>query len=163
MGKIYFMRHAKAEEKKDSKKDFTRELSNRGKEDLKLMAKVLKELKVGVDAVFYSEATRCEQSAKKLCEMMKFKKKPKSVKSFYNAGSEEILEFVRSLDERLNEIFIIAHNPAITEICELLSDSVIGNIPTSGIFALEFEQAYKEANEGCAKILFFEYPKKYKK
>lgn len=163
MGRIYFMRHAKAEDKKDGKKDFTREITERGKDDIKLMCSVLKNLKVSANAVFYSEALRCEQSAKLLCEIMKFKKKPKGVASFYEATCEEILDFIRTLDDDLQDVFIVGHNPAITEICEFLSDSIIGNIPTSGFFAIKTECKFNQIKEGDAKVLFFEYPKKYKK
>ncbi|WP_169776705.1 SixA phosphatase family protein [Campylobacter mucosalis] len=163
MKRIYFMRHAKAESQSDNKKDFTRELNSRGKEDIELMAKVLKGLNVKIDAVFCSEATRCEHSAKRLISELNLKKKPKSVASFYNASYAKLLKFISGIDDKFNDVLIIAHNPAITEICEHLSDSAIGNIPTSGVFAIEFECEFANIKEGEGRALFFEYPKKYKK
>ena len=70
---------------------------------------------------------------------------------------------IAEIYKNLDEIFIITHNPSITEICEYLSDSSIDNIPTSGTFCIEFESEFKELKEGSAKALFFDHPKKHQR
>ena len=162
MKKIYFIRHAKAVDEGEGS-DFERDLSERGKKDLALMCERLKKHEVRVDAIFSSPAKRCAKTAQKLAEAVKFKKKIKFKDELYGAQTHELLTFVREFDDKFKNVFIIAHNDAITEICELLSDAAIGNIPTCGIFCVEFNSGFKELKEHGAKALFFDYPKKHKK
>lgn len=162
MKKIYFIRHAKAvDEGRD--KDRARELSNKGKEDAKFMALRLLKLDVKPDVIFSSDAKRCEQTAKRFGEILKFKGKVALKSELYEPNLDEFLKFIQSIDDKFNEIFIISHNPTITKICEFLSDSSIDNIPTGGIFCLEVGCFFKDIKEGCARALFFDYPKKYQK
>lgn len=165
MSKIYFIRHAKAvEENKDSAKDALRELSQKGKDDAKFMASRLKMYDVMPNIIYSSSAKRCEQTAKIIAKILKLKEKSIEIKDeLYDISFENLLEFVRKLDKNLDEIFIITHNPSITEICEYLSDSSIDNIPTSGIFCIEFSCEFKNLKEGSAKALFFDHPKKHQK
>lgn len=165
MSKIYFIRHAKAvEENKDSAKDALRELSQKGKDDAKFMASRLKMYNVVPKVIYSSSAKRCEQTAKIIAKILKLKEKSIEIKDeLYDISFENLLEFVRKLDKNLDEIFIITHNPSITEICEYLSDSSIDNIPTSGIFCIEFGCEFKNLKEGSAKALFFDHPKKHQK
>ena len=165
MSKIYFIRHAKAvEENKDSAKDALRELSQKGKDDAKFMASRLKMYDVMPKIIYSSSAKRCEQTAKIIAKILKLKEKSIEIKDeLYDISFENLLEFVRKLDKNLDEIFIITHNPSITEICEYLSDSSIDNIPTSGIFCVEFGCKFSELKEGSAKALFFDHPKKHQR
>ena len=162
MKKIYFIRHAKAVDEGEGN-DFERDLSERGKKDLALMCERLKKHEVKADAIFSSPAKRCAKTAQKLAEAVKFKKKIKFKEELYGAQTHDLLTFVREFDDKFQSVFVIAHNDAITEICELLSDAAIGNIPTCGIFCVEFDSGFNELKEHGAKALFFDYPKKHKK
>ncbi|MDO5046833.1 SixA phosphatase family protein [Campylobacter sp.] len=162
MKKIYFIRHAKATQK-ECANDFERDLNERGKKDLALMCDRLKKHKVRADTVFSSPAKRCAKTASKMVDAIKFKDKITFVDYLYGADTYELLNFVRGVDEKFKSVFIISHNDALTEICELLSDAVIGNIPTCGIFCIEFECKFSEITEHSGRALFFDYPKKHKK
>lgn len=161
MRKIYFIRHAKAVSK-DFDSDFERDLNDRGKKDLALMCERFKKHKVRADVIFSSPAKRCVKTANKMATAVKFKQKITLVDSFYEANVDKMLEFVRGIDDKFSSVFIISHNDTITEICELLSDSAIGNIPTCGVFCIEFDCSFKDIVEHSNKALFFDYPKKHK-
>lgn len=162
MKKIYFIRHAKATQD-ECERDFERDLNERGKKDLALMCSRLKKHKVRVDIIISSPAKRCLKTAKKLAEAVKFKKKIDFIDEIYSADADELFNIIRRLDNSHKSVFLIGHNDAITEICELLSDAVIGNIPTCGIFCIEFDGEFFEISEHSGKALFFDYPKKHKK
>ncbi|MBN7288983.1 MULTISPECIES: SixA phosphatase family protein [Campylobacter] len=162
MSKIYFIRHAKAvDENKDTPKDFARELSGKGKDDAKFMAARLKFYGVMPDVIFSSDAKRCEQTAKRFADTLKFKENITLVHKLYDINFEDFLKFVKNIKSKFREIFIISHNPATTQICEFLSDSSIDNIPTSGIFCIEFDCDLKDISEGCGRVVFFDHPKKH--
>lgn len=159
MKKIYFIRHAKA--KKDFFNDYERELNPQGKDDAKFMGKRLKNHGVKVDAIFASAALRAKMTAKIISNELDFNKKIKFDKTLYSANSNSILYFINQISDEFEKIFIIAHNPVITEICEILSDSSIGNIPTCGVFCIEFDnEKFADIKPHCGKVLFFDYPKK---
>lgn len=161
MKKIYFIRHAKSP-KDANLSDFDRVINKRGKGDIEFMALRLKEHKIKPQMIFSSSAKRAVQSAKILGKILKFDK-IFYTKKLYNASCEELFEFIKNIDENLDEICIVSHNPAITEICEFLSDSIINSIPTSGIFCIEFEGIkFSEISKHCGKALFFDYPKLHK-
>lgn len=164
MAKIYFIRHAKAvEEGKDSAKDAARELSGKGKDDAKTLVTQLNLRGVSPKAILSSDAKRCEQTAKILAQGLKFSSKIKLFKELYDISFADFLTFVRRLDDGLDEIFIIGHNPATTEIAEFLSGSSIGSVPTSGVFCVEFGCKFSELSQGCGRAVFFEFPKKSQK
>jgi phosphohistidine phosphatase len=81
----------------------------------------------------------------------------------YESAFETYLEILRALPPTAQNVFIIAHNPEITYACELLADAIFGNIPTCGIVGLELTvETFQEVGEGCARVLFFDYPKKHR-
>lgn len=157
---IYFIRHSKA--KKEGSSDFDRDLSEKGKQNAEFMGKRLKKHKVLPDMIFASPAKRAIKSANLLARETKFKKDIIQVKDLYNASLENMLEFINSIDDKYNAIFIVGHNPSITQISELLSDSDIGNIPTGGIFCIKFDCcSFKDLKAHHGHALFFDYPKKH--
>lgn len=157
---IYFIRHSKA--KKEGNSDFDRDLSEKGKQNAEFMGKRLKKYKVLPDMIFASPAKRAIKSANLLARETKFKKDIIQVKALYNASLENMLEFINSINDKYNTIFIIGHNPSITQISELLSDSDIGNIPTGGIFCIKFDCcSFKDIKAHHGHAVFFDYPRKH--
>ena len=163
MSRVYFMRHAKAVDPGKDGDDFDRELSPKGKDDAKFMASRLKSHGISLDAIFSSDAKRCEQTAKRVADALNFSKKITFERKLYDASFGEFLSFLQEIDDKFLSVFIIAHNPATTQICEFLSDSSIGNIPTGGMFCIELNCDFKDVREGCGRAIFFDYPKKHQK
>jgi len=157
MKKIYFIRHAKAEKLGPS--DFDRKLSERGKSDAKFMASKIAFLP---DMIFASGAKRAKKTAKIIAKEIGFgADKIEFSNEIYYSTSQNLLNFIHGVDDKFQTIFIVGHNPEFTEICELLSDSSIGNIPTCGIFGIEFDaDSFKKVKFGAGKVIFFDYPKK---
>lgn len=157
MKKIYFIRHAKALKLAKGELDIQRELSSRGKDDIKLMAQVLQSQSAKPEAIYSSPARRAKDTAKRFIEAMQLEQKAVICEALYEASAKELLDFVLDLAEK--EIFIIGHNPAITEVCELISNSVLDSIPTCGIFCVELGDGELSS---YAKPIFYDYPKKHK-
>lgn len=161
MKTIYFVRHAKAQ--KEGTSDFERELSQRGKQNAKDAGKRLKKMKIRPDIIFSSDAKRAVKTATILKDELNFEKDIKFEHRFYISSCEFYIEFINKIDDKFENVFIVAHNPEITEICELLSDSAITNIPTCGIFSIKFDvDKFADIKQHCScEVLFFDYPKKY--
>lgn len=165
MKTIYLIRHAKSSWKDETLADFERPLNGRGKRDVAFMGKRLKMFDVNPDVIYTSPAKRAMKTAKELVKEMECdKKKIKSIETLYESSYEQYLELIHATDNNFNSLFIIAHNPTITEVGERLSGAILSNIPTCAIVCISFDvESFKEITEESGHILFFDYPKKHLK
>lgn len=165
MKKIYLIRHAKSSWKDAVLDDFERPLNGRGKRDVVFMGKRLKLFDVKPDVIYTSPAKRAQKTAKELArEMDCDKKKIKSIVSLYESSYEQYMELIHGTNDQFESLFIIGHNPTITEVGERLSGAILSNIPTCAIVCISFEvESFKEISEESGHILFFDYPKKHLK
>ena len=161
MKKVYLIRHAKSDWKK-SVDDFERPLNKRGKKDAEFMANRLKNFGVKPDIIYSSPAKRAKSTAKIIAKVLEY---PKSsivyVDKLYEATIEDYISTIKSVPESFDEVFIIGHNPVITEVGELLSDTILTSMPTCSIVCLEFEtEKFSQIEQG--RVVFFDYPKKHR-
>ncbi|NLY04097.1 MAG: histidine phosphatase family protein [Campylobacter sp.] len=154
---IYFIRHAKA--KKDVPSDFLRPLNKKGIVDAKALGEILNSLKISPDAIYTSSAIRALSTAKIIAEKLNLDINLVESDELYEFDGQKLLNFILNLKEGGQEIFIIGHNPAITEVCEILSDSVIGNLPTCALFAIEFNtNSFNNITQRSGKVKLYNYP-----
>ncbi len=165
MKKIYLIRHAKSSWKDETLSDFERPLNGRGKRDVVFMGKRLKMFHVMPDLIYTSPAKRALKTAKEIAKEIDCEKKRIiSSDALYEGSYESYLDLIHQTDNKHSSIFIIAHNPAITEVGERLSGAILSNIPTCAIVCISFDVShFKEIKEESGHILFFDYPKKHLK
>jgi phosphohistidine phosphatase len=160
--KLYIIRHAKSSWDSDAKSDFNRPLNKRGKRDAPMMGEVLKELAVMPDIILSSSAKRTTMTALIVAEKIGYDKEIVFENELYLASDSEIYNQIKRVDDDKDSVFIIAHNPGVTNFINRFSDDYILNLPTCGIFAMEFDvDSFKDIKPRSGKKLFFEYPKKY--
>jgi phosphohistidine phosphatase len=159
---IYFLRHAKSDWSVECD-DFDRKLNKRGENNALFMAERLAKYKVKPDIIISSPAKRALSTVKIIADRLKLPKKAVVTDiNLYLTPPKTYLEVIRQIDNSHKIVFMTGHNPTITEICESLSGTHIGNIPTCGIFCMEFDTetfGTISANEG--KKIFFDFPKKH--
>ncbi|HMS34361.1 MAG TPA: histidine phosphatase family protein [Ignavibacteria bacterium] len=160
---LYLIRHAKSSWDDTSLRDHDRPLNKRGKRDAPFMAKVLRKNGVKPDLIISSTAVRALDFAKMIAEELNYSKKEiNATKELYMADEKQMLEILRSADDSFKTVFIVGHNPYITEFANSLCNHNLDNIPTSGIFCVEFDaKKWKEIDFGKGKFVSFDYPKKY--
>lgn len=163
MKKIYLIRHAKSSWSEEGVSDFDRPLNKRGKKDLPFMANRLKEFGIKPDLILSSPAKRAQKSAKTIAEIIDYKTTKISYdESLYDSSYTTYRYLLDSLDNKLNSVFIVAHNPTLTEVGERLSGAILTNIPTCSIVCIEFDvKSFQDIKEESGKIIFFDYPKKH--
>ena len=164
MKRIYLVRHAKSSWKNPDLADFDRPLNSRGKRDAPLMGKRLEKMKVKPDIIISSPAKRALRTAKIIAEEIKFPKEKIVTKdSLYGASVSIILNIIHHLEDSIDEVMLFGHNPEFTSLANQLSDYQVENIPTCGVFCVDFDiQSWKDLNMGKGIFKFFEYPKKFK-
>ncbi len=163
MKKIYLIRHAKSSWSKVGISDFDRPLNTRGKRDLPFMANRLKKYGIKPDLILSSPAKRTRKTVKVIADTIGYRVSDILYEeSLYDSSYMAYRYLLDSLNNRLSSIFIVAHNPTLTDVSEILSGTILTNMPTCSIVCLEFKiDSFREIEEKSGKILFFDYPKKW--
>lgn len=161
MKTLYLLRHAKAALGSMETKDFDRPLNERGLSDARMMAQRLKEKGVNIDLIVSSPALRAMTTATIVAEV--FGKQVQDIKldrQIYLAGSPKLMQIISFIDESAQSAMLVAHNPALTDLSELLAHSGIADIPTAGLVSIEIPvDHWLEVLEGGASVTNFDYPK----
>lgn len=160
MKTLYLIRHAKSDWSEENKADLDRGLSKRGTKDLKSMGSYLLEKKIKPDLILSSPALRAKLTAKKISKKIKYDKDIKYIDKLYMPDPETILDILSDQKDKNKKIFLVNHNPALTELANMLTDENIDNIPTLGIVAIKFDiKKWKDIKEAKGKMDLFVYPK----
>ena len=129
------------------------------------MGKVLKDLQVTPDLIISSPAVRAMTTAKMIAQEFGFDENqiitdPK----LYLESKSKLLKEINKIDDKYNTVFLVGHNPGLTDLANMPSGESIDNIPTSGAFGIQFEcNTWQEVEKGKGKKIFFEVPKKHRK
>ena len=163
MKTLYVVRHAKSSWDDTDLADIDRPLNDRGKRDAPRMGKRLKEKDIHPELLLSSPARRAFSTAKRIGEVLNYKKDHiRTEKELYHASEREIFEVVRALPDKLNTVMIFGHNPGLTDFVNQLLETkrFIENIPTCGIVAFSFSgKSWVDVSKENAQLLFFDYPK----
>lgn len=164
MKKIYFIRHAKSSWDDTCIDDFSRPLNKRGKKTLEFMAKRLKSFKIKPDLILSSPAKRARKTAEGIAQIIGFSQSSIVFHdALYDSSYQVYRYLLDSIDDAIESVFIVAHNPTITQTAELLSGAILTNMPTCSIVCIEFDvDHFADISEESGKVLFFDYPKKHK-
>jgi len=163
MKNLYLIRHAKSDWSDESKSDFDRALNRRGERAILTMANALKEKNVMPDLILSSSAKRARLTTKGLAKEIGYSGNIKYIDALYMAEPETIHRLIKDVDDIVDTLFIVGHNPETTELSNMMSNDYIDNIPTLGIVALELSiNHWKKFKMGKGKIEFFIYPKMFK-
>ncbi|NUM32492.1 MAG: histidine phosphatase family protein [Bacteroidetes bacterium] len=138
MKKLLLIRHANAVDS-FTKSDFERELSEKGKNEIKAVCSKLKNCDFFPDIILVSSAKRTLQTAKILAKNLSWDSiEILKNEDLYNSEFKNILKALNNTPNEINNLAIIAHNPAITEVVNILNNSNFSNLPTSTIAYFEF-------------------------
>lgn len=161
--RLFMVRHAKSSWKNPLQSDFDRPLNDRGEHDAPMMGERLKELDIMPDLIISSTAKRAEQTAKKIAKAIGYDiDKIQWQEKMYHCIPSVFEEVLYEVDDNINTVFMVAHNPGITDfVNELSPDFKMDDMPTCGIAGAEFTaEQWNEFSRVEKKVILFEYPKK---
>lgn len=163
MKTIHLIRHAKSSWKNTALDDFSRALNERGRRDAPFMAEELKKSAYHPDYILCSPAKRTTKTADFFAEKLNFNQININFEQrIYEASLKTLLEILNEIPNHYNNIALIGHNPAITQLSNYLTNDYIDNIPTSGIVKIEMDiDDWQHIIEGIGRKLFFIYPKMF--
>lgn len=134
MRRLLLIRHAKSSHKFEELDDHERPLNKRGERDSITVARHLADKGETLDVIYSSTAIRALDFAQVLSDFTNITLVPEL--SFYTFDPDELISIIKSLPDTLYEVAIVAHNPAMTEVVNRLTNEEISKIPTAGVAAL---------------------------
>jgi len=159
--RFVIIRHAKSSWATLGQADFDRPLNDRGQKNAPEMGKRLLQYGLVPDLILSSSAKRTRQTTKALTEAMNFKGKTEWLEKLYHAPVETIESVISSADDEYNTIFIVAHNPGLTQFLIEHGDRFItDNMPTCAIAAFELEaDSWTDFHKAGKSIIQYDFPK----
>lgn len=160
MKTLFIIRHAKSDQRFFGN-DFERPLNERGKTDAPVMAERLKTRYPSIGLLVSSPAKRAKKTAELFAGVFRLDENEiHLVTALYHAPAEIFNEVIGTLPDSTETVALFSHNPGITYfVNQLIPDVRIDNMPTCGIFAIEFEGGWNSFEKKKKKFLFFDYPK----
>ena len=175
MKEIYFIRHANAEkvpnlDSFDSKEmqnelkfgyDFVRNLNEIGQIQAKNLGEKLKEQGILPQLIIASSARRTKQTAEIIANSLEFKGEISLIYELYEAGVNQMSEFLRKIDDKFEKVFVVGHNPTIALVADLLCrDFEVEAFPPSSCLGVRFEvDKFSQISQGSGKMAFYHNPK----
>lgn len=161
---LHLIRHAKSSWKNPELTDIERPLNKRGKRECQLMAKPIAESGCRFEYVFCSPAKRARKTIKRIYKALDNVAPAWQIDAaLYAFNYEDLLNWCRQLDDALESVLIVGHNPALTDLCQYLVSNVeVDNIPTCAYVRLELAcNNWASIDKNCARLVQFVKPKDF--
>lgn len=164
MKNLIVIRHAKSSWDEPALADLDRSLNPRGKRDAPLMGNLLKCRNLEPDRIVSSPAKRALKTAKLIGKEVGYDPAAIDVReSIYLQDVAILIELIHGLNDRWDRVYLVGHNPGLTDLVNLLAGEDIANIPTCGVASIEFAvDSWTHIMEGAGRLAFFDYPKRHR-
>jgi len=160
---LVMIRHAKSSWANPLQSDYERPLNERGEHDAPMMGARLKEKDIIPDLIIASTAKRAAQTAKKIAAAVGYDAEKILWKnSLYHCIPVVFEEVIYEIGNAVQTVFIVAHNPGITEfVNELVPGFTIDHMPTCGLVATHVDaEEWSDFHNAKRQVFLFDYPKK---
>jgi len=120
--------------------------------------------KINPDHILSSAALRAQLTADSLAQKIQYTDHIQYMDELYLTRPEMIINVLSLQEDQHNSIFLIGHNPALTELANILQNENMTKFPTLGILAIMLDiDSWEEIKESChGKVDFFIFPKQFK-
>lgn len=161
MKRLVVIRHAKSSWKDPGVRDFDRPLSKRGKTDAPEMGLRLAKRSLVPDRLLSSPAKRAIRTAEIIAGAIGFPAgRITRMDRLYGAGVADLVGILRELDDSAETVYLVGHNPGLTDLVNFLSSAFLDNLPTCGLFCADFEiSSWKEIDRQRGRCVFMDFPK----
>src|ERR1043165_4364395 len=160
--RLVLVRHAKSSWANPLQSDFDRPLNERGEHDAPMMGERLKKAGIIPDLIISSTAKRASQTAKKVAKGVGYDTdKIEWREDLYHCVPSVFEELIYDVDDSVNTLFIVAHNPGISEFAASLDDKkAIHHMPTCAVagFAADIER-WTDFSLATKKTFLYDTPK----
>lgn len=140
MKTLTIFRHAKSSWEFTDFQDHERPLLPKGEKRTKKSCSWLSENQITPDLIVTSPAVRADQTARIILKLMDLQIPIQLNSSLYPGTEEQIIETIEDIPNKYHHVFIVGHNPGVTDVANFfLKDEIIEWMPTSGFATLQFD------------------------
>lgn len=161
MKTLLICRHAKSDWSNLYLKDFDRELNERGLRDAPMMGKRLLSRDFVPDLIVSSTAKRAAQTARLIAKEINYAEKSIDWQDkLYHAPPKTIQEVIFEIDNKINTLMIVCHNPGITDFINQQCGVITENVPTCGMAAFRYDtNSWEQYPASACELFFYDFPK----
>ena len=158
---VYLVRHAKSSWKDSSLTDRERPLNKRGRRGAPDMGQRMLRQDHAPDFIISSPANRAFSTAKLIAKQLDFdREKIMTNENLYFSGSDGMLKVLAGVDDQFRKVMMVGHNPVMTNLMNILSDSYSANMPTCAIAVIGLDiTSWSEVYLADGTLLAYDYPK----
>lgn len=161
MKELLLVRHAKSSWQQDLP-DRERPLARRGERAAPEMGRRLAVAGTVPDLVLTSDAVRARSTAAALARAAGLDTAALATETrLYDADAQAITDLARGLDDALDRVAFVGHNPALHEAVECLCDLRPEKLPTAAVVRIRWPiERWRDLSESAGTCVDFDYPKK---
>lgn len=161
--RLHLLRHAKSAWDDAMQSDHDRPLAPRGRRAVKLLHEYVREHEIAPQLVLCSTARRTVDTARGVDPGGELSLEPR----LYAASAEELLARLHTIDDALNEVMVVGHNPALQMlILKLVTErhsadltEIRRKFPTGALATLSFSGSWADLAPASAALSLYVRPK----
>jgi phosphohistidine phosphatase len=159
---LYLVRHAKSSWSSPDLSDRNRPLNQRGQKDAPGMGKRLKRKSARPSLIVTSPAVRAQSTTALIAAELDLPHPDIIVEEqIYGASPSGLTCLLRKLDNKHEQVMLVGHNPAMTDLVNHLAGYCAENLPTCAIATLEIAtDDWHELENVAIKLVELDFPKK---
>ena len=163
MKHLFLIRHAKSSWADESLADRDRPLNNRGEQQLQPLGKALQRLEVFQSSdVFASDATRARQTARGILPADLPADRFHIDPGLYTFDFKRLLEWLKKLDDSIERVVVIGHNPALQELADWLAKHAPMALPTASFLHIRLPgKHWRKLDKNSGTLEHFLIPRNY--
>lgn len=159
MKTLFILRHAKSSWDDADFADFDRPLNKRGLENAPLVGDVIRKNKFQIDSIISSPAKRAAQTAALVREAAQIETEIQFDDRIYEASPHRLLEIASELDDKIESVMLVGHNPGLEGLLKMLTQKV-EPLPTAALAVVDLRiDGWKEIHIDCCDLRTIIRPK----
>jgi len=140
MKTVYIVRHGKAVPASANAADFDRMLTDTGVARTCRVALFMAESKPVIDQIISSPAERAYATALIIADKLGYPaNKIVTEEKIFSGDEKDILNLIEDLDDTVNSVMIVGHNPVITMVANHFANPKLDSLPTTGVVSVNLE------------------------
>jgi phosphohistidine phosphatase len=138
MKTLLLLRHAKTNDAAAGEADFVRTLNERGRAEARAVGDFINERALSIDLVLCSSAARAKETAELVMTSAGHAPVVRYEQGMYEASSPQLFDLILNLDDDVDSVLLVGHNPGMEDLLHLLTDRV-GQMATCTLAKVEIE------------------------
>ena len=160
MSALFLLRHAKAVSQ-HADGDRARGLTDGGRDAARAIGAAIAERRIAPALVLCSDSARTRETLEIVLPALKPRPEIVYEEPLYLADAKQLLQRLRRLDEDMQSVMLVGHNPGLQELAVMLSDQPTGplmarltqDFPTAALVRFEVSLTWPALERGGARLM----------